>query len=367
MTFHPPWSERLSKRSLRGIVFGLAVGTIGGVLADWAHVPLAWMLGALFLTMAASLAGLPVQVPTWLRMNFIILIGLFLGESFDRLTLEEFARWPVTLAGAVLYVPVGAYAAYVFFRHVAREDRNTAICEAVPGGLSAVILLATTMGADERAVALSQSLRISIVVLLAPLIAFGILGLPHPQHVELPPEALISPHELLILLAASLVTIWLLNRAGMPMSALVAPVIASAVLRMGGVVDGALPPLLVELSLIVLGASIGSRFAGISFGRWLSIAGMTLIGTLILMAVSALFALMIAWVTGQDVMPLLLAYAPGGVAEMSLIAIAIDADPGFVAVHHIVRISFILLTFPLFAAWLMRRHTAPAAVKETES
>lgn len=367
MTFIPPWSERLSKRSLQGIAFGLAVGTAGGFLANWAQVPLAWMLGSLFLTMAASLGGLPVQVPTWLRMNFVILIGLFLGESFDRLTLEEFARWPVTLAGAILYVPFGAYAAYLFFRHVAREGRNTAICEAVPGGLSAVILLATTMGADERAVALSQSLRISIVVLLAPLIAFVILGLPPPQHTELPAEAMISLHEFLILLAGSLMTIWLLNRAGMPMSALVAPVIASAVLRMSGVVDGALPPWLVEISLIVLGSSIGSRFAGIGLGRWLSVAGMTLIGTLILMAVSALFALIIAWITGQDVMPLLLAYAPGGVAEMSLIAIAIDADPGFVAVHHIVRISFILLTFPLFAAWLVRRDRAVPDAKETKS
>ncbi|MBY8975176.1 AbrB family transcriptional regulator [Rhodobacteraceae bacterium NNCM2] len=367
MKFVPPWSERLSKASLSGIAFGLAVGALGGFTANWVAIPLAWMLGSLFFTMGASLAGLPVMVPTWLRLNFVILLGMFLGESFDRLTLEDLSRWPMTLAGAILYVPVGAYAAYAFFRYVAREDRNTAICESVPGGLSAVILLSSAMGADERSVALSQSLRISIVVLLAPVIAFGILDLPHPEHVELPPEAIISLSGFLTLLAGSLAIVWVLNKTGMPMAVLVAPVIASAVLRMSGVVSGALPPWLIEISLVVLGSSIGSRFAGVPLRKWFSIAAMTLVGTLILMAVSALFAVMMAWITGQDLMPLVLAYAPGGVAEMSIIAVAIEADPGFVAVHHIVRIAFILLAFPLFAAWLMRRNARAGALEETET
>ncbi|MEM7238505.1 MAG: AbrB family transcriptional regulator, partial [Pseudomonadota bacterium] len=115
------------------------------------------------------------------------------------------------------------------------------------------------------------------------------------------------------------------------------------------------PHWLIEVSLVVLGASIGSRFAGVAFRRWLTIAAQTFVGTLILMAVSAIFAVAVSALTGHELMAVLLAYAPGGVAEMSLIALAIDADPGFVAIHHVVRITFILLTFPLFAAWLIRR------------
>lgn len=355
MRLSPLWSERLSPPALKGIAWGLAIGTLGGAVANWAEVPLAWMLGALFFTMAASLSGLPVAVPTWMRLYFVVLLGLFLGESFDRLTLDDLARWPLTLAGAILYVPVGAGATYLFFRYGAGEERNTAICESVPGGLSAVVLLAQSMGADERSVALSQSLRISIVVLLAPLIAFGLLGLPPPDETTTPRHAMISLTDFSVLLTASVALIWLLDRAGMPMAVLVAPVFASAVMRMTGMVGGALPHWLIEVSLVVLGASIGSRFAGVAIRKWLSVAGQTLIGTMILMAVSACFAVGASWLTGHDLMSLLLAYAPGGVAEMSLIALAIDADPGFVAVHHVVRITFILLAFPLFAAWLMRR------------
>lgn len=355
MTATPPWSERLSRRSLKRIALGLAIGGIGGIVADAAHVPLAWMLGPLFFTMAASLGGLPVNVPTWLRLYFLVLVGFFLGESFDHLTPEELVRWPVSLAAAVLYVPVAGGIAYLFFRHIARESQATAICEATPGGLSAVVMLAASMGADERAVALSQSLRLSVVILLAPFIAFGLLGLPQPDDTLFADQRLISLSDFAILLVGAVLGILLLGKTGMPMPSLVAPIFVSAVLRMSGVIEGALPHWLIEIALVVMGASIGSRFAGVTLARWLGIAGVTLMGTLILMAVSAGFAVLVAEITGLGLMALMLAYAPGGVAEMSLIALAIDVDPGFVAVHHVLRITFILMMFPIFAAWLGRR------------
>jgi hypothetical protein len=123
---------------------------------------------------------------------------------------------------------------------------------------------------------------------------------------------------------------------------------------MSGAVEGALPGWLVEAALVVTGASIGCRFHGTTLAMWARVAAATLGGTAILMAVTALFAAAVSAATGVGFFAALLAYAPGGVAEMSLIALAIDADPGFVAVHHVVRIGFILLVVPLFATWLRR-------------
>ena len=73
------------------------------------------------------------------------------------------------------------------------------------------------------------------------------------------------------------------------------------------------------------------------------------------MAVSAVFALAVSALTGQGFLSALLAYAPGGVAEMSLIALATDADPAFVAVHHLARIIFVVLSVPVLTAWVARR------------
>ena len=66
---------------------------------------------------------------------------------------------------------------------------------------------------------------------------------------------------------------------------------------------------------------------------------------------AAVFAFAVSAMTGQSLIGLLLAYAPGRVAEMSLIAFAIDANPGFVAVHHLVRIIFVMVMVPIMALW----------------
>lgn len=335
------------------VALGLTIGAIGGGIAHALHVPLAFMLGSLFACMAASIAGAPVDVPLKLRSAFMVLIGLFLGESFTVETADRIAAWPASIGLAIAYVPVAAWACYVFYARVARLDRLTALFSAIPGGLSAVVMFSGALGGDERRVALSQSLRISIVVVTAPAIAFGLLGHAKPDLAALA-QQIVSWQEAGLLAAASAMAIWSLQRVGSPLPTLVGPMLASAVLRIFGIVEGTLPPWLVEVALVVLGSSIGCRFRGVALGSLLTLAGWTLLGTGLLMAIAAVFAVIAATTLDVDLIAALLAFAPGGVAEMCLIAIALDADPGFVATHHIARIMFILLATPVFAAWLKR-------------
>lgn len=351
----PPWDTRLAWPEPGRIALGLALGALGGALADWAQVPLAWMLGALFALMFATLAGAPVSVPMWLRAWFMLPIGLFLGESFDGVAWADMARWPASIALALLYVPVGTGAAYLYYRHLGREAPVTAACSAVPGGLSAVVMLAGPLGAEEARVALAQSLRIAIVVCLAPAIAFGLLGYAPPTEATFADQALIGWGDLALLGGCSVAAALALARARVPIPQLMGALVASAGLRMSGVVTGVLPHHWVEVALVVTGASIGARFQGTGFRRWLGLSLWTLGGTLILMAVSGVFALGASVALGIDLVDALLAYAPGGVSEMSLIALAIDADAGFVAVHHVARIAFILALVPLVGAWALRR------------
>lgn len=348
------WADRLSPPRLGRLALGLAVGAAGGAAAHALEVPLAWMLGALFATMIARMGGAPVDVPMWVRANFLILIGLFLGESFEGVAAAELLRWPFTIAAAMLYVPVAALAAYAFYRRVAGENLMTAACSSIPGGLISVTLMSGSLGADERQVALAQSFRIAIVVCMAPAIAFGLLGYTTPAAAELERHATISLPDLAILVPAALATMWAMQRAGIPIPFMIGPLVASAVLRLAGVVEGVLPHWLVEVALLVTGAAIGSRFHGIAPARLARFGLISLAGTSILMAVSAVFALAVSALTGQGFLSALLAYAPGGVAEMSLIALATDADPAFVAVHHLARIGFVLLSIPAMSVWFAR-------------
>jgi uncharacterized membrane protein AbrB (regulator of aidB expression) len=51
----------------------------------------------------------------------------------------------------------------------------------------------------------------------------------------------------------------------------------------------------------------------------------------------------------------ILAYAPGGLAEMSLVALALAIDSAFVATHHVLRIMMIVLVAPTVFRRAVRR------------
>ncbi len=355
------WAQRLTRRNLGRLALGLAVGAVGGFAAERMGVPLAWMLGSLFLCMAASFAGAPIDVPVWFRMAFLSVIGLFLGESFSFVGAAELARWPLTLALAVLYVPVGAAACFAVFRRFSSMDGGTSLLISMPGGLTAVAIFAGEMGTDERRVALYHALRVALVVAAAPAIAFGWLGLPQPEGTMAQGETLISAADFALLAAVGFPSVFLFRRLGAPAPYLLGPLLASAGLRLAGVVEGGLPGWLVELSLLVAGSSIGTRFHGVPARFFAQTAGWTILGTIILMALSGVFALLAEWILGIDLFAALLAFAPGGVAEMSLIALAIDADPAFVATHHMARIFAVLFALPLMAGIIRRVLAADAA------
>ncbi|MEO1329098.1 MAG: AbrB family transcriptional regulator [Pseudomonadota bacterium] len=362
---HPPprfdlsalcW-DRLDRDRLARLALGLAVGTVGGFVAYALNAPLAFMLGSLFGTMAASIAGWPVAGSMRLRSAFLIVIGLFLGQSFNAELLARMAAWPFSIALAILYIPAAAWLAFLYYRRVAGMNRADALFSCVPGGLSGVVLIAGALGADERRVALAQSLRVAFVVAAAPAVFFGLLGYEAPEVAAHAPE-IVSWGSAAALALAAAAGVAALAAIGAPLPFLLGPMAASAVLRLGGWVEGELPHWMVEGALIVVGSSIGVRFAGVALSEFRRIAAATLVATVIMILVSGLFSLLSMLILGVPAAPAMLAYAPGGVAEMALIAIAIDADPGFVATHHLARISFILLLAPFAGAWFTRRWAA---------
>src|SRR3989441_2784464 len=61
--------QHMPKRAAAALAIALtlAAGVVGGFAARYVHLPLPWLLGALFTTMALSLAGAPVRLIPWGR------------------------------------------------------------------------------------------------------------------------------------------------------------------------------------------------------------------------------------------------------------------------------------------------------------
>ena len=79
----------------------------------------------------------------------------------------------------------------------------------------------------------------------------------------------------------------------------------------------------------------------------------TLIGTfghfIILAIISAIFILIAYYLFEFPVLSTLLAFSPGGQAEINLIAILVAANIPYITLHHIVRLFIVMNLAPIFA------------------
>jgi hypothetical protein len=145
----------------------------------------------------------------------------------------------------------------------------------------------------------------------------------------------------------------------MPAVYLLGPLSVSAVIHAFGLSEFTLPVELLNLAQLVIGTSIGCRFAGVASTVILRLFSQAIGMTIVLLAVTALFAVGATKFSDFGFVPILLAYAPGGVAEMSLVAVALHIEVAFVASHHIVRLFFVMAGAPLAYA-LVKKPEKPS-------
>jgi membrane AbrB-like protein len=136
----------------------------------------------------------------------------------------------------------------------------------------------------------------------------------------------------------------------LPAKYLLGPMLVSALVHVAGVSEFVPPIEIVNAAQIVFGATIGCRFVGSAPGKILRVLGLSVGATLIMLVVTVLFAAMVGRTTGVRLSAILLAYSPGGFAEMSLVALAMNLEVAFVAAHHFMRILLVvLIARPLYA------------------
>jgi hypothetical protein len=332
---------------LARIAAGLALGTLGGVSFHALNLPLPWMLGALFTTMAASVAGAPVQGPMRLRPAIVAVIGVLLGSRFTPEVMEQAGQALVTLSILVVYLAAVAALVVPYYRFVARQDWTTAYFSGMPGGLSEMIELGEAKGADVPAIVLAHSLRIVLTIgLMAAAFRLG-LGYDVAASANAVPMAALGALDALVLLACAVVGAVLGKGLRLPAPTFLGPLVLSAAAHLAGITASVPPDLLVNAAQVALGTILGCRFLGIAPATVLRAGLLSLGATGLTLVLAVLGALAMHHAVGVGLDQGLLALAPGGLTEMGLIALAINADVAFVALHHVVRILVVILAAPV--------------------
>lgn len=352
----PP--KRRLRQLLPRMLLALAIGTVGGALFHWLRMPLAWMIGAMVFVTVAATSGAPVVMSHRLRAVMIAVLGVMLGSAFTPDIVDHMLRWSSSIAALFAYVAISTALCMAYYRRVAGYDSVTAYYAAAPGGLSEMILMGSAMGGDERAISLSHGARILLIVLIVPF-GFRLLQGYQPGGAAGLPAGSVPLGDLAILAACAVVGFLVARLLRLPAAALVGPMGMSAAVHLLGFTESRPPAEAIAIAQIVVGTGVGCRFAGIAPTRILKALGLAVGATLILLGVSAGFSLALAGIVDIPFPGVLLAFSPGGLAEMSLIALALGIDVAYVSTHHVVRI-FIVVTLAPAVFRLLRRNKPPA-------
>jgi membrane AbrB-like protein len=339
----------------RRFVLALVIGFAGGWLFAKARLPLPWMLGAMTFCTVAALLRAPVAAPPVIRAPMSAIIGVMLGSGFSPAIIAQVPQWLGPLAGLVVFMLACGSTVVWYFRKVGGYDWVTAFFSGMPGGLVEMITYGEERGGDARVIALVHSARILMVVMTLPFIIQWSQGVSLNRTgggVSMFDAPLVAEAWLAV---CGLAGAFLGHVLKLPAKILLGAMVVSAAVHVSGLSDFKPPFEIVNAAQLVLGVVIGCRFAGTASHVVMRILALSVGSTIILLAWMTLFAVLVGHLTGFSVVTLILAYSPGGLAEMSLIAVALNVEVAFVAAFHIIRVFLTMISAPLVFGWIGRK------------
>lgn len=358
-----PGDERPSKTPVAwtyksgptGEMVTLAAAFVGGLGFQWLGIPGGAMSGSVIFVAILSYFGAATQLGNMLRLVAMAITGTSIGSAIEPAMLRNVANYPVSIFIMTICVVAVTASSTLVSVLISRWSKPTALLAAVPGSMAYILSVSLSMGADLPRVAVVQMSRVIFLVVLLPLIIVAESGVhlgPISGTINDPP--LVMAYTAVIAVALGLVFVRMKIGGGMLFGAM----IASGVIHATGFAPGRIPMPIMLIGQIMIGAWAGSRFAGFDwslFGRTI-LASSLAIGTSL--AVSFVFASLASSLLGLPFGATLIAYAPGGLEAMMVLALGLGIDPLFVSAHHFSRYFLINLTLPFLVRYLMNRDAA---------
>lgn len=342
------------RERLPGIFRALAIGVPAGFLCDWLDTPIPWMIGPMIAVAAVNLMGIRVHAVPFGRETGQVILGSAVGLYFTP---------PVVVAlganiGAILLATssaflIGGLGALILSR-VSGVDSKSSFFASIPGGAMAMAVLAERHGASVPPVAVAHSLRVSIVVVVIPFaVTYG--GIPIEAAAYRPDVALDVP-VLILWLAAGAVLGGLSERFGLNNGYLLVPIFFGAALTMSDVTLSAVPGWLTSFAQLMFGLILGERYEREFFVRHKLFIPFALLNAIFILVASAAVAVFMAWEFGLPIATMLISTAPGGMAEMTIVAQALHVGVPTVIAFHLFRIIMVNMgTQYIYALFLRLR------------
>ena len=316
------------------------------IIAEFFNIPLAWFLGPMLVTSLASLMGLRIKMPRLILSSILILLGLYIGNYIDKSLFAQMHQWAWTSLIMLVYIILSVLIVSKYLQTFSKYDRKTSIFSAAPGALGPLMILAEDEKSDLSQVATSHLIRLIIIISVFPFIVNSFYDVESVKTAEEVLENQNSVH-LIILIISSIILIYFFDKFKIPAALLSGTLFASGFLQISEIATYQFSSNIIDYCLLILGASVGCRFANKTFSEIGRNALHSFVATFLLILLGLLAAFVAGLIIDKNFFTLLLSYCPGGIYEVAVIAIFFDLDPEFVSFHHIIRLLMILFIVPL--------------------
>ena len=327
------------------------------IIADYFNIPLAWMLGPMLAVSIAALKGIKVKMPKLALSSILIILGLHIGNYIDQNLISQMKDWIWTSAIMFIYILLSIFIVSKYLQKFSGYKNKTSIFSAAPGALGPLLILAEYEKSDLSQVATAHLIRLIIIITVFP---FFVVNFSPMESIEIEKFNYMDQNHLnlLILLSTSIILIFIFDKIGVPAALLAGTLVASGILQILQIASYKLPEQSIDFCLLILGASVGCRFADKSLNEVARNTFHSFIATTLLIILGIIAAICSSYFVDTNFLTLLLSFCPGGIYEVAVIAIAFNLDPNFVAFHHIIRLLMILFTVPIILKLIDKKRSS---------
>ena len=323
------------------MIFTMLLGTIGGAIAFFLGFPIPWLVGSLLamtLCKKVSLVKAPNKTfSRWMR----VLLGVSLGGSIAASIHGLDASLISSLSMAVIFVLIVTLVGVWYFKRLPAFNNLDSFMSALPGGLTFLISLSGDLGERFPKIALIHTVRMVFLIFTFSIFAY-LLGVEN-THTSVADSFDVSMDlNLWQVFALCIGSGLLADRLKIAGGHIMFPMIISAIFYANGLIQIPMPELVNTVAMVTFGAVIGCKISTGSWSDYKSQIRASIVFTAFAISIALLMSLGLAEVLDANYFLFFLALAPGGIAEICLIALALGFDVGFVAVVHTCRYLFIM-------------------------
>ena len=334
------------------MILALICGIIGSIIFIYINLPLPWLLGSIFITsLLIRFEKFPIIKPNYIFSSPArIIIGVTIGSAFTPAILEQLHLYFYSLLLVIPYTIFTAlFGMYYYWKYLG-FDKKTAYFSSMPGGVIEMVILGEEMKANTARITLVQSSRLLFIVLTLPFIIQYIFQIDiSGNKLITAPLYTLDIKDMFMLVLVGFIGSILGKKLKIPAALLIGPMILSVLAFATGLIESKPPDEILKLVQVILGTTIGFTFKGVKLQEIIK----TLVGTLghfvILALISASFIFLAYYLFEFPLLSTLLAFSPGGQAEINLIAILVVANIPYITLHHIVRLFIVMNLAPILA------------------